>query len=366
MKKIIYTVTLLAAVNTLHAQVLFNKLKNKVNSVTEKPQQQATATGTQATNYTDPAKFGTVIYTFSKAEMATHGGGDGYGFNMWFPSVNVANNQLDLQIADHDMALYSYSNGQFQKTSGKPDLSQQNKVKTGNEKELWSVDFTQTDQGNAMMKKGQHVASGMMPGKPEQTYTFNDKLLGNFMMAMVAHNADSSVVSVVGASLAGGMTYKMVTSNGQQLALPKKYGGRALISPDGKLSVALYQADNGMGFDVYPLNGAKFSISNFNNELCWLRNSGNVFNVEYSNPKALDKNGTLFHTFDSPVEPQTLFISADDQRMCWTARGLYFSDGTSFENGQSPHRVILNNKEVIIFLAVDFATGQLYLCQHDL
>jgi len=79
----------------------------------------------------------------------------------------------------------------------------------------------------------------------------------------VAHNADSTVVAVVGASLTGGMNYKMVTSTGQQVALPKMFGGRALISPDGKTSVALYPGDNGNGFDVYPRKRAKFSISNF-------------------------------------------------------------------------------------------------------
>jgi hypothetical protein len=368
MKKIIYALILVTATSTSQAQNLFNKIKSKVTGTADKSASSAAGSASSASggSYTDPAKFGTLIYTFSKAEMAAHSGSDGYGFNMWFTSVKVVNNQLDLQIADYDSALYSYINGHFQLISGKPDMSLQNKLPIGTEQEQWSVDFSQIDQANAMLKKGPHVASGMIVGKPEQTYTFNGKPLGNFFMAMVAHNADSSVVTVVGASLAGGMTYKMVTSNGQQVTLPKKYGGRALISPNGKQSVALYIGDNGTGFDVYKLDGSKFAISNFNNGLAWLRNSGSVFNVEIANQNALDKNGVLFHTFGSPVDPRTLFISSDDQRLCWAERGIYFSDGTSFENGGSPHKVIIDNKEVIIFLAVNLQSGQLYLCRHDL
>jgi hypothetical protein len=372
-KKVFCMIVLLTVANVLHAQGLLNKLKNKLNNNAGSPATNAGATNVGAVGqasasgqkYNDPSQFGTVVYTFSKSEMDAHSGSDGYGFNMWFSSIKVVNNQLELQVADHDAALYNYANGHLQKTGGKPDLSRQNKMPTGNERDLWSVDFSQTDQANAMLKKGPHVASGMLPGKSEQTYTFNGKAIGNFFMAMVAHNADSSVVTVVGASITGGMSYKMVSSNGQQLALPKKYGGTALISPDGKVNAALYMGST--GFDVYLSNGTKFSIGNFNNGQAWLRNSGSVFNVEISNPNALDKNGTLYHTFEMPVNAKTLFISSDDKSMCWEGpHGLYFSDGTAIENGQSPQKVILDNKEVIVFLATDTGAGKLYLCRHNL
>jgi hypothetical protein len=35
--------------------------------------------------------------------------------------------------------------------------------------------------------------------------------------------------------------------------------------------------------------------------------------------------------------PKQIFISKDDKSMCWEGdHGLYFSDGTAFENGTSP------------------------------
>ena len=357
------------------AQGFLNKVKNKLANSAEKSATNTANSNVAAANqvapsshnYTDPAKFGTLIYTFSKTEMAAHGGADGYGFNMWFPNLAVVNNQLVFQVADHDAALYTYSGGQLQLIGGKPDLSMQNTLLTGSEKDQWSVDFTQTDQANAMLKKGPHIASGMIAGKPEQTYIFNGKNIGNFVMAAVAHNADSSVVTVVGASLNGGMNYKMVSSNGQQIALPKQFGGRALVSSDGKISAALYLNKTGDGYDVYSITGAQISIGNFNNGLGWLRNTGSVFNVEINNPKALDMNGKLYFTFDVPVEPKSLYINSDDKRVCWMGdHGLFFSDGTAFENGQSPRKVILDNKEVIVFLDTDTQSGKLYLCKHDL
>jgi hypothetical protein len=375
MRKVIYTIAILVISNMVSAQGFLNKIKNTLANNTEKPAATTAASNIAAVNqvapsahnYTDPARFGTVIYTFSKKEMAAHGGADGYGFNMWFPTIKVVNNHLELQVADHDAALYSYEGGHLQLTGGKPDLTIQNKIYTGSEKDQWSVDFSQTDQANAMLKKGPHVASGMIPRKPEQAYIFNGKNIGNFFMAAVVHNADSSVVTVVGSGITGGMSYKMISSNGQQIALPKRYGGSALISPDGKISAALYPNQTGNGFDVYSSTGAKISIGNFNNGLAWLRNTGSVFNAEIDNSKALDMNGKLYFTFDVPVEPKSLYISSDDKRICWMGNhGLYFSDGTAFENGQSPHKLIIDNKEVIVFLDTDTQSGKLYLCRHDL
>jgi len=53
--------------------------------------------------------------------------------------------------------------------------------------------------------------------------------------------------------------------------------------------------------------------------------------------------------------------------MCWEGdHGLYFSDGTAFENGSSPHKVIIDGKEVMVFLAVNMTSGQIYLCKKEL
>lgn len=373
MKKIFYALAFIAATNVAYAQMgLLNKVKNKLRSGVQQTagnaatNNAASGMGLSTSNsaYTDPSKFGTLIYTFSKAEMNAHSGADGYGYNNWFPTIKVINNQIVCQVADGESALYNYAGGQLQLIGGKPNGSVQNKLFKGSEMDGWSVDFSQLDQTNAMLKKGPHIASGMIPGKADQSYTFNGKSLGNFYMAMLAHNADSSVVTVVGASLNGGMSYKMVSSSGLQATLPKKFGGRALISPDGKVSVAIYVGAS--GFDAYRANGTQVSIGNFNNGQGWLRNSGSIFTIADNNGISLYKDGVLYHTFAMPVDPKMLFISADDKRICWTERGIYFSDGTSFENGQSPHKLVIDNKEVIVFLAVELASGKLYLCRHDL
>ncbi|RWY54064.1 hypothetical protein [Mucilaginibacter gilvus] len=371
MKKIIYTLVLISAAHVADAQGgLLNRLKNKINSgakTTVSNDVASVAAPTSGIKYTDPSQFGKVIYTFSKAEMNAHGGSDGYGYNMWFPTIAVVNNQLNAIIADNNETSWSYNNGGLQKTGGKPNTRDQNKINNGSEFYGWSVDFTEHDQAASLQKKGPHVASGMIPGKAEQTYTFNGKVFSSFYIGSIAHNADSTVVAVAGASLTGGMKYFLRSSTGQSASLPAKFGARPLLSPNGKVSAALMLSTNGNSYDVVTTMGANISIGNFINGLGWLRDSGSIFNVESNDPKALDRNGKLYKTFNVDVDPKMLFISADDNTLCWGGyRGLYFSDGTIFENGQSPRKVVLDGKEVIIFLDVELASGKLYLCRHDL
>ena len=366
MKKVIYTILLLASVSSLHAQGFLNKIKNKIAKAGEK--QAAPALSTSAATspgkeqFTDPSKFGTLIKTFSSSELSAAMG----TFDLWFQSVKVVNNQLQLKIADYSKDLYSYSNGQLQKI-GQPDISLHNKLINGSEKDLRSIDFTESDQSRAILKNGAHIASGQVPGKIGQTYTFNGKVVGDFIQARIAHNADSSVIVIVGSSYAkGGMTYSMVTSNGQHTALPVKYGAMPLISPDGKLSAAVVQSATGT--DVFISNGNKVSTGIYNSNFgLWLRNNGSVFYVDNNNANALYKDGTLYKMLELPVNPKMLFISSDDKTMCWESpHAICFSDGSVFENASSSNKVILNGKEVIIFLTVNLQSGEVYLCRHDL
>ena len=364
MRKVICTLSLILTINQLFAQGFLNKIKSKISSVTEKATGNASpgqAISTNDIKYTDPATVGTVILTFSKKRIQDSP--DGY--NMWFSSVKVVNNQLELKIADHGETTYTYSNGQLTNTHEAPDLSLENKLPNGSEQDYLSVDFSQTDATRAMLKTGSHVASGMIPGKPEQTYTFHNKVFGQFASAQIARNADSSVLAVVGVSYSGGIKYHMSTSSGQDLSLPKQYGGTALISPDGKISAALYLVNK----EVYTTNGAKYPVGNVLNNQVWLRNSGNVFYIIYNegNKHSVEKNGSPFFKSNDQINMKQLFISNDEKSYCWEGyRGLYFSDGTIFENASSPSKVILDNKEVIIFLDVEMASGKLYLCRHDL
>jgi hypothetical protein len=371
MKKIIYTLMLIAAAHMASAQgSLLNRLKNKINRGAQTKVSNDVASVAATTSgiiYTDPAQFGKVIHTFSKEEMNAHSGSDGYGFNMWFPKITVTNNQLNAIIADDNATSWNYNNGAIQKIGVKPDTKNQNEINNGSEFYGWSVNFTLQDQTASLQKKGPHVASGMIPGKAEQTYTFNGKEFASFYIGMIAHNADSTVVAVAGASINGGMKYFLKLSNGQSVSLPSKFGSIPLLSPNGKVSAALMPGTDGASYDVVTTMGANLFIGNFSNGRGWLRNSGGIFYVEFNNTKALDRNGKLFKTLNVDVDPKMLFISADDNTLCWQDyRGLYFSDGTIFENGQSPRKVLLDGKEVIVFLDIELASGKLYLCRHDL
>lgn len=69
--------------------------------------------------------------------------------------------------------------------------------------------------------------------------------------------------------------------------------------------------------------------------------------------------------FTIPVDLKRVFINANETGMAWQGyRGLYFTDGTVFENASSPTKVIIDGKEVIVFLDVE--DGKVYLCKHDL
>jgi hypothetical protein len=371
MKKAIYTIALLAAATTLNAQGILGKLKNKLTgsasaNVQSQVANQAGSPGSSKApdgsmvSYTDPATVGTPLFTFSQQDLQNHPD----GFDMWFTSVQVVNNQLVAKIAESNLMTYSYSNGQFQKTGEIPPNINRNDLKNGSEIELFSKEFSQTDMSNAMLKNGHNVTSGMIPGKAEQTYTFNGKVIGHFAMAQIAHNADSTVVAVAGMSVTGGMSYHLNPSNAAQISLPKGYGALPLISSDGKITAALFGVDK----KVVVSTGSTFPVNNILNNQVWLRNSGNVFYIPVnSNSTVIERNGAVYYTFNNPVDLKRLFISADEKSMAWMGyRGLYFSDGTVFENGSAPTKVILDNKEVIVFLDVDTSNGKLYLCRHDL
>ncbi|MDB5089570.1 MAG: hypothetical protein JWR09_3564 [Mucilaginibacter sp.] len=371
MKKIIYTMALLAAVTTLNAQGILGKLKNKLTSGASKDVQsqvinQAGGPGSSKApdgsmvKYTDPATVGTILMSYTQAELGNHPD----GFDMWFLSVQVVNNQIVAKIAESNTVVYSYSGGQLQKTGETPPNINRNTLKNGSEIELFSKDFTQTDMGNAMLKNGHNVTSGMIPGKAEQTFTFNGKVVGRFTMAQIAHNADSTVVAVAGMSVTGGMSYHLNPSNGAQITLPKGYGALPLISPDGKITAALFGVDK----KVIVSTGATYTINDPSNNQIWLRNTGNVFYIpSIGNSLVMERNGTLFYKFNNPVDLKRVFLNANETGMAWEGyRGLYFSDGTIFENASAPTKVVLDNKEVIVFLDVDTNNGNLYLCKHDL
>lgn len=366
MKKTLYTIALLTAATTLNAQGILGKLKNKLTTnVSKNADSQAGAGGSTAldgstVHYTDPATVGTVLMTYTQSDLNNHPD----GFDMWFSSVQVVNNQIVAKIAESNTKLYSYSSGQLQKTGEVPPDINRNTIKNGSEIEFFSKEFSQTDMSNAMLKNGHNVTSGMIPGKAEQTYTFNGKVVGHFAMAQIAHNADSTVVAIAGMSVTGGMSYHLNPSNGAQITLPKGYGAQPLVSPDGKITAALY----GVDMKVIVSTGSTFPINNILNNQVWLRNTGNVFYIPFnSNSTVIERNGAVFYKFNNPVDLKRLFLNANETGMAWMGyRGLYFSDGTVFENASSPTKVIIDNKEVIVFLDVDVRNGNLYLCKHDL
>jgi hypothetical protein len=373
MKKIICILAFLTAIQALHAQSFLNKIKNKINKPAS-PQTTtaitASATGSSSSSgikYTDPSVCGTVIKTFSQKEVEAHMGGEsGGGFNLYFPSIKVVNNQLQFKVADHVDALYDYTNGQLQNTGSKPAPVQQYKIYNGSEKDLQSKDFSNFDAENAMLKKGPHIQSGRAPGKIDQAFTFNGKSMGSYVTGFLAHNADSTVVAAT-ATVYGtkGVGYLLVSSNGQKLTLPVPVMMSPLISPDGKFSAAMSQTAAGVTF--YVSDGSKVSVNAFANDGIWLRNSGSIFSIDNGHRNALYKNGAVYNTINTPIDLKNLFISSDDKSMCWAGdHGLYFSDGTIFENASSPHKLVINNKEVIVFLDVDIKSGQVYLCKHDL
>jgi hypothetical protein len=366
MKKAIYTMALLAAATTLNAQGILGKLKNKLTSnVSKNVDSQAgagssTALDGSAVHYTNPATIGTVLMTYTQSDLNNHPD----GFDMWFSSLQVVNNQIVAKIAESNTKLYSYSGGQLQKTGETPPDINRNNIKNGSEVEQFSVNFSQTDMGNAVMKNGHNVTSGMIPGKAEQTFTFNGKVVGRFAMAQIAHNADSTVVAIAGMSVTGGMSYHLNPSNGAQITLPKGYGALPLISPDGKITAAIMPVDN----KAFVSNGQTLPVNNILNNQVWLRNTGNVFYIPVSsNSIVIERNGVVFYKFNNPVDLKRLFLNASETGMAWMGyRGLYFSDGTVFENASSPTKVMIDNKEVIVFLDVDVHNGNLYLCKHDL
>jgi len=137
-----------------------------------------------------------------------------------------------------------------------------------------------------------------------------------------------------------------------------------LVSPDGNLIAAIMPTNK----KAIISNGQTQTINDIANNQVWLRNTGNIFYVPASsNGMMIERNGTLFYKFNNPIDLKRLFLNANETGMAWMGyRGLYFSDGTVFENASSPTKVIIDNKEVIVFLDVDVHNGNLYLCRHDL
>ncbi len=369
MKKVIYSAILfMVSVNTLHAQSFLDRAKAKAAQALQSKTPAAAQQAVADSKYTGPSKFGTVLMTYSRADVDKHMGGSDGGFNLWFSSISVVNNQLQFTVIDYDNTLGTYSNGQFQKGSGTVNNNNQNNIPDGNEMEQKSTDFSQIDATNGILKRGATVGT-RLPGKPTQTYTFKGKVIGNYMMANLAHNADSTAIALVATGYdSKGLNYTLITSTGQSTSLPIKIQGWPIISPDGKTAAAIVQLLTGAGCDVFLTNGSKITIGVYDsNAGVWLHNSGAVYYINNANNKEVMKNGTSFLVSDFQINPKKLFISANDATACWAGeRGLHFSDGSVFENGSCPHKLIINGKEVIVFLDIDIPSGKLYLCRHDL
>ncbi len=118
---------------------------------------------------------------------------------------------------------------------------------------------------------------------------------------------------------------------------------------------------------VYLTNGKVVPIANAGDygRYMWITNTGNVLAVDNSDKKNVKKNDTLLFSSDAPIDTKQLFISRDDKSWAWVgARDLHFSDGSIFQEVFNAYRVYINNKDVILFLAVK--DKQVYLCQKEL
>jgi hypothetical protein len=380
-KRLIFAAGILIAASNLQAQGLFNKVKNKVANVVDKSatNHATNAVNTTANNtvsntgtssdikYTNPSKFGKVVMKYSAKEVEAHMGGEsGGGFDLYFTAASVVNKELQLKIAEYNTTQYSYTGGQLQKIPGAPGDELRRKFYKGSEGEQRSKDFTNLDYSNAIAKSGGHVQGGQVPGKIAQDYTFKGKKFASFSSGALAHNADSTVVAVVGMSFAGGkVIYSIASSGGINYTLPSPAMWSPLISPDGRVSAAI--SATASGTFAYVSNGNKVTLTAYKNDEIWLRNSGSIFYADDNSVTALYKDGVLFYTFNMLVDLNSLFISKDDKRMCWQGKGgLYFSDGSIFRDAESPFKITIGDKEVIVFLVINVQNGDLYLCQHDL
>lgn len=362
MKKIPFILLLLGITSALSAQSFLKKLKNKVAEVVDKPV--STAAGPASSQDSDPFKFGKVIKTYTKKEIEAHMGGESGGsFGFYFTDMKVVNNQLQFKVAEPFTQIYSYDGSKLVGTGQKPDDDHFKRIYNGSEYDMASKDFTSLDYEHSIMHKPA-IQSTMALGKVNKTFTFKGKQFGTFIMGAVSHNADSSVVGVMGTSYSKGVVYTVVTSSGINYTVPTASVMSPIISPNGKFCAAMVQDTKGISF--YVSNGTKVDVGGWASDGLWIRDSGSIFTIDGQNSANLNKNGKPYYTFDLPIDKKLLFISADEKTMCWSGRGIYFSDGTKFENGSSPQKVILNGKEVIVFLVVDLQKGDLYLCQHDL
>ncbi|GAA3988932.1 hypothetical protein [Mucilaginibacter dorajii] len=366
MKKLVYILLLLPLTNTVNAQFL-KKLKSKVSSVvgTADTPPATTPAAPADGKFTDPAKFGILIKTYTKGEINTAMGGEGGGnFGLHFLSFKVVNNQFVAQIADV-LGVYDYQNGKLQATGQKPPLNISfNDAYNGSEKDFQSKDFSSIDTYNATLKKGPHIQSGRQPGKIDQDFVFNGKSMGRFMSAMIAHNQDSSVVVAAGMSYGKGVSYVMTSSTGQTITLPGLVMSAPLISPNGKMSAVI--STTAAGSTAYLMNGTKVVLADYGG-FGWIRNSGAIFFPSARGNTVLVKNNKVAQVIQFPMDLKQLFIGANDDAFCWPGdHCLCFSDNTKFENADFPVKVTINGKDVVYFTAVNVITGMLYLCHHDL
>lgn len=368
MRKLVYTIILLSATQVLHAQFL-KKLKSKVNDIvntTSPPPDNSNAAGSPADGkFTDPARFGILIKTYTKGEINTAMGGEGGGnFGLHFQSFKVVNNQFVAQIADV-LGVYDFQNGKLQGTGQKASQTiRLSEAYNGSEQDFQSKGFSDIDTYNAMSKKGQHVQSGRQPGKIDQELSFNGKPFARLMSAMVAHNSDSTVIAASGMSYGKGVSYVLTSSNGQTITLPGPVMTEPLISPNGKMCAVI--STNSSGSTVYRADGTKIVLADYGGG-AWLRNSGAIFFASTKGNTVLMRNNKVAQIIQFPIDLKQLFIGANDDAFCWPGdHCLCFSDGTRFENADFPIKVTINGKDVVYFTSVNVTTGALFLCHHDL
>ena len=370
MRKIMLIVLGSLLLNTAYSQNIFGKIKNKVGNEIEgdatkkvsSSVDNSVSSATSSSGFTDPTKYGKVIYTLSNKEKNDAGAG---GFNIIIQKSKVSQNQLEFTMT-YNENVWEYSNGQLRKTNAHPNYQIPAMRDIGSEKDLQSVDFSQKDMTANMMKTGKSVGSGMQTGKAGQTYTFQGKTFANYFMAMaLVHNHDSTVIAVSGMDM--NKKYSLTTSGAKVLTLPT-LSSLVFISPDGNTSAAYIQ---GNPSKIYLTNGNIITINHPGDEInqgLWLHNTGNIYSIDNGNKKILKLNDKPIKTFDFPLAPEDLFISQNGKNMAWTEiygyGNLYFSDGTSFENTYGVRRIFVNEKEVIVFLVIK--GNEMLLCQHDL
>jgi hypothetical protein len=366
MKKLLYLLCLLVITCTAHSQGFIKKLKDKASNMAGGNK---TAAGSMAsssnTSFTEPSQLGVPIYQLSKQQSMI---GDGM-VPLSLEWAAVVNNDLHAKM-NIDGQVYEYANGQL-KATGEKFVQHSGFQFMRNEKDLQCVNMSTDVQSEYLLKKEPRICSGPIRGQANQTYTFKGKLLANGI-GYVARNYDSSAIVVVGSEFAAGkVNYFMVTSQSQRLVLPTLCMA-VYISPDGKTGATYHQT--GMGADFYLTDGRKIPISQFpgGDYNLWIRNSGNIFTKD-AQKKLILRNDQPFLDLSGQDNINfgevNLFISDDEKSAAWFGGytgTLHFTDGVVVENAFGAQRVILNNKETIVFMAGSVKDNKLYLCRKEL